>query len=205
MREQGLARTTTKEIARAAGCSEALLYKHFSDKQELFLQVLTKRMPPLGIDPQRAGQNTVGQNLRSMVEQLMAFYSQSFPIAASIFSSPDLLAAHRDRMAQMGAGPQFVSRSMQTYLEAEQAQGRINPDFDTATAAITLTGAALHEAFIVVYTGEELVDATEKAQRLVALIGLEDLRRTGPCGGLGSAAGPRFGQNTRDMYFYRSL
>jgi AcrR family transcriptional regulator len=29
----GLARTTTKEIARAAGCSEAALYKHFASKE----------------------------------------------------------------------------------------------------------------------------------------------------------------------------
>ncbi|MFJ2441092.1 MULTISPECIES: TetR family transcriptional regulator [unclassified Streptomyces] len=30
----GLTRTTTKEIARAVGCSEAALYKHFRDKKE---------------------------------------------------------------------------------------------------------------------------------------------------------------------------
>lgn len=43
----GLARATTKEIARAAGCSEAALYKHFASKEELFIQVLTERLPPL--------------------------------------------------------------------------------------------------------------------------------------------------------------
>ncbi|HEX4258089.1 MAG TPA: helix-turn-helix domain-containing protein, partial [Streptosporangiaceae bacterium] len=32
MRTRGFARTTTKEIARAAGYSEATLYKHFQDK-----------------------------------------------------------------------------------------------------------------------------------------------------------------------------
>jgi AcrR family transcriptional regulator len=35
MREKGLANITTKAIAAAAGYSEAMLYKHFADKQEL--------------------------------------------------------------------------------------------------------------------------------------------------------------------------
>ncbi|MFF7247244.1 helix-turn-helix domain-containing protein [Embleya sp. NPDC008237] len=48
MRTLGLARTTTKEIARAAGCSEAALYKHFTGKEELFVAVLQERLPPLG-------------------------------------------------------------------------------------------------------------------------------------------------------------
>ncbi len=45
MRTRGFARTTTKEIARAAGYSEATLYKHFQDKTDLFLAVLKERLP----------------------------------------------------------------------------------------------------------------------------------------------------------------
>src|ERR1700679_3578661 len=48
MRTRGFARTTTKEIARAAGFSEATLYKHFQDKTDLFLAVLKERLPSLG-------------------------------------------------------------------------------------------------------------------------------------------------------------
>ncbi len=45
----GLARTTTKEIAKGADCSEAALYKHFASKEELFIRVLSERLP--GWDP----------------------------------------------------------------------------------------------------------------------------------------------------------
>src|ERR1700760_4013925 len=48
MRTRGFARTTPKEIARAAGYSEATLYKHFTDKTDLFLAVLKERLPSLG-------------------------------------------------------------------------------------------------------------------------------------------------------------
>ena len=47
MRTRGFARTTTREIARAAGYSEATLYKHFQDKTDLFLAVLKERLPSL--------------------------------------------------------------------------------------------------------------------------------------------------------------
>ena len=43
----GLARATTKEIARAAGCSEAALYKYFDSKEDLFVRVLAERLPRL--------------------------------------------------------------------------------------------------------------------------------------------------------------
>ena len=39
MHTLGLARTTTREIAQAAGLSEAALYRHFEDKAELFLSI----------------------------------------------------------------------------------------------------------------------------------------------------------------------
>src|SRR4051794_40616709 len=58
MRTRGIIRTTTKEIAKAAGFSEATLYKHFRDKEELLLRVLRERMPALarhrGLLPRRA-------------------------------------------------------------------------------------------------------------------------------------------------------
>ncbi|MDA8794060.1 TetR/AcrR family transcriptional regulator, partial [Bacteriovoracaceae bacterium] len=37
--EKGLHATTTKEIARKANVSEALLYKHFKSKDEIYSQI----------------------------------------------------------------------------------------------------------------------------------------------------------------------
>ena len=47
MHTLGMARTTTKEIAQAAGLSEAALYRHFADKAELFRKHTSKVMPSL--------------------------------------------------------------------------------------------------------------------------------------------------------------
>ncbi|MEN3039537.1 MAG: helix-turn-helix domain-containing protein, partial [Candidatus Kryptonium sp.] len=40
--ERGFLGATTKEIARQAGISEVTLFRHFSNKEKLFISVLNK-------------------------------------------------------------------------------------------------------------------------------------------------------------------
>jgi len=50
--ERGFRGTTTKEIANAAGVSEAVIFKHFSNKDELYAAILdTKACSPDFVDP----------------------------------------------------------------------------------------------------------------------------------------------------------
>src|SRR5690625_3475249 len=105
MRRDGLVRATTKEIAKEACCSEALLYKHFPDKDDIFLRVLTERSPRLEAATDWPGTRTVTANLEHLVTDLLEFYDQGFPIAVSIFSNTVLLTAHREAMAARSVGP----------------------------------------------------------------------------------------------------
>lgn len=160
MRTHGLARSTTKEIARAAGFSEAALYKHFTDKTELFLAVLDERgggdfSPLLASLPDLVGKQPVAEVLRSLARAAVDFYEETFPIGASLFSEPRLLAAHREALRERGAGPQYVSRGVAEYLADEQTVGRIRPTVDPAAAAALLVGSCLHFAFLRHFTGEE--------------------------------------------------
>src|SRR3954470_9228231 len=41
--ERGFRGTTTKEIANAAGVSEAVIFKHFSNKDELYASILDRK------------------------------------------------------------------------------------------------------------------------------------------------------------------
>lgn len=170
MRRDGLVRATTKEIAREARCSEALLYKHFPDKRDIFLRVLTDRSPRLDLAAELPGTGTVVTNLEQLVTNLLEFYENGFPIAASIFSSAELLAAHRAAMTARGAGPQGPSRILAQYLDQEILLARLHP-LDTDAIARLLTGAALHEAFLASYAGEAIVNTEALAHRLVAALG----------------------------------
>lgn len=171
MRRDGLVRATTKEIAREAACSEALLYKHFPDKRDIFLRVLTERSPRLDLASELPGTGTVAANIERLVTDLLVFYEQGFPLAASIFSSTELLHAHREAMAARGASPRGPSTLLAHYLDQEVRLARLAP-MDTDALARLLTGAALHEAFLSTYAGEPLHDPSKLAHRLVTALNL---------------------------------
>ena len=147
----GLARATTKEIAKAAGCSEAALYKYFASKEDLFVTVLKERLPRLNPllsrlaeDP---GERSVEENLTEIAREAALFYAQSFPIAASLYAEPKLKQRHDAAMREMGRGPHMPIRGLDAYLRAEQAAGRISPEADTYAAASLLLGACAQRAF----------------------------------------------------------
>jgi AcrR family transcriptional regulator len=147
----GLARATTKEIARAAECSEAALYKHFASKEELFIRVLAERLPRLSpllnaltAEP---GHGTLEENLTEIARRAALFYEQSFPIAASLYAETSLKRRHDDAMREMGTGPHLPIEGLDAYLRAERDAGRIRPDADTFAAASLLLGACAQRAF----------------------------------------------------------
>jgi AcrR family transcriptional regulator len=171
MRHRGLANTTTKLIAAEAGFSEATLYKHFTDKQDLFLAVLKERLPLVRSDLVPAGQGELVENLVGLTGQLLDFFVQSVPLAASIFGSPELLAQHRAGIASRGAGPWAPVAMLVGYLDAERSGGRIRAEADTAAAAQLLVGAAFHQAFLAAYEGLETVPSRANlARALVATV-----------------------------------
>ncbi|MGW6270408.1 TetR/AcrR family transcriptional regulator [Streptomyces sp. NPDC055060] len=147
----GLARATTKEIAKAAGCSEAALYKHFASKEEVFVGVLKERLPRLAPllhrlaeDP---GERPVEDNLAEIARLASHFYAQSFPIAASLYAETKLKRRHDDAMQEMGTGPHVPIEALDAYLRAERDAGRIAPGTDTFAAASLLLGACAQRAF----------------------------------------------------------
>ncbi|MFI6565285.1 TetR/AcrR family transcriptional regulator [Streptomyces sp. NPDC050534] len=170
----GLARTTTKEIARAAGCSEAALYKHFAGKEDLFIRVLSERLPRLkpllsrlAAEP---GRGTLEENLTEIAHQAALFYEQSFPIAASLYAETQLKRRHDDAMRKMGAGPHMPIQSLDTYLRAERELGRVRPDADTFAAASLLLGACAQRAFAYESTESGPPPADDFARRLASTL-----------------------------------
>lgn len=173
MRSRGLARATTKEIAKAAGCSEALLYKHFRDKSEIFLAVLKERAPSTfgtvltGLN-ERAGQGSVQDTLQEVAQAALSFYHDTFVMVASIFSEPQLLAAHRTAVHARGAGPHYVVDAVAAYLAAELTLNRLRPDTDPHAAAALLLGACFQNAFLARFADTPLDE--EKAERTAATL-----------------------------------
>ncbi|MGW6355597.1 TetR/AcrR family transcriptional regulator [Streptomyces sp. NPDC055092] len=147
----GLARATTKEIAKAADCSEAALYKYFANKEELFVTVLSERLPKLG--PlltelsKEPGAKSVEENLTEIAREAALFYEQTFPMAASLYAEPQLKRRHEEALREMGTGPHRPIQGLDAYLRSEQDAGRISRDADTYAAASLLLGACAQRAF----------------------------------------------------------
>lgn len=170
MRTKGFAEATTREIARTAACSEALLYKHFRDKQEIFRAVLKERMPAVSRPEDLLGSGTFRDNLATLVSELIAFYRASFPIAASTLSRASVRAANRAGSEQPGGGPQAPALILQGYIEGEISAGRIHLDADPAALARVLAGAALLEAVQAIYD-DAAPDEESLARRIVTAVG----------------------------------
>ena len=151
MRTRGFARTTTKQIARAAGYSEATLYKHFTDKSDLFLAVLHERLPGSASFPallDEHGDGSLRDRLAAAAAGAITFYQASFPVSASIFSEPDLLAAHRAAVTRRGLGPQRPVEMLAGFLRDEQRRGAVRDGADCDAAAALLLGACFQYAFL---------------------------------------------------------
>jgi AcrR family transcriptional regulator len=181
MTRLGLAKATTKEIARAAGCSEALLYKHFREKEEIFLGVLKNRLPSLTATlaalPDQAGTGSVRERLVEVVDLAVRFYEGGLAIGSSMLGDPELVRRHREWMLSRGVGPQLANQMLADYLRAEQKAGRVAAGVDADAAAALLLGASYQRAFLLRLMGEGPLSppATEFAGGVVdaALRGLE--------------------------------
>ena len=153
----GLARATTREIARAAGYSEATIYKHFRDKGELVLEVVSERLPQFVAALKRLlehpGEGTVEGNLADLAAEAVAFYARLVPVTGGLFGEPALLTGHQEMMAASGGGPHRGVEGLATYLRAEQRLGRVDPGADVEAGAALLLGACFQRAFLVALAG----------------------------------------------------
>ncbi|WP_374773442.1 TetR/AcrR family transcriptional regulator [Streptomyces sp. NBC_01310] len=172
MRTSGLANATTKAIAREAGCSEAALYKHFANKEELFVRVLMERTPNAG--PLMAalqaepGELGVEEGLAAVALHASLFYADAMPMAASLFAEPALLTRHREGVQEIGAGPHLVLDALAGRLRRERDAGRLRPDADPRAAAALLLGACFQRAFFLHFSGAHVVQPVEEFAPAVA-------------------------------------
>jgi AcrR family transcriptional regulator len=166
MQARGLAGATTREIARAAGCSEGTLYNYFESKEELFLCVLREQLPSfialIMALPQRAGSGTVRENLEEVAHGALTFYHQAVPMGDSVFAEPKLLARLREEIRKRNVGPHKANEGVAAYLRAEQLLARVSGDASPRAIADLLLGACFQQAHHLHFLGEAMPDGAEE-------------------------------------------
>jgi AcrR family transcriptional regulator len=136
-RSKGLARATTKEIAREAGCAEGTLYLHFTDKLDLVRAVHEKLLPAfievVSHLPERAGTRTVKANLTELARGALRLYRDMLPLGSSLLADPAAAA-----LLLLGACEQLTFVELMTGPETLPFRDR--PDQAAELVATLLAG-----------------------------------------------------------------
>ncbi len=139
--ELGLARLTTKEIARASGCSEASIYYYFVDKAALVEAVILDGvLAPFQAFAaefaQRASAGPVLPRLLEFAEGLTSFWENVLPLISAVQSDAELRRRFQQRVNGLDLGPHRGVGRVSAALAGLQEAGRLRADVDPTRIAM---------------------------------------------------------------------
>jgi AcrR family transcriptional regulator len=147
LESNGVARLTTRMIAREAGVAEGLIYHYFKDKAELIHEVIEQHINDIrdAVEklPASIGLNTVAENLENMMIITYKVQYSIAPLASSAFADNGIRERMREIIKLKDIGPKKEIEGIAVYLSAEQRLGRVNRDIDPDMAARILVAYSL--------------------------------------------------------------
>ena len=152
IRERGIGRVTTKEIALAAGAAEGSLFKNFGDKMGLLTELLSYELPEnqawravtIEAPP---GHGDLATALVLFMDRAIDFYAAAVPLVGGSFADRELLRRHQEHNRQRGTGPQLALQASADYLHGWQEAGHLDAAADPYAIAVALCGGALMYAW----------------------------------------------------------
>jgi AcrR family transcriptional regulator len=163
MAERPVSTVTTRDLARAAGVSDGVLYNYFADKNELLVAALVRRYARLlarfDADLPRPGAATVEENLLAYAQAALDLVGDSLPIAAGLIGEPAMLQRFLVEVHRHPFGPQRLVHPIADYLSGEPRLGQLTEE-GVEAATTMLLGTTIMFAFTSLMAGtprEELV------------------------------------------------
>lgn len=169
LRENGIARLTTKEIAARAHVSEGSIFYHYKNREGLLSAIFESALEPLvELRKQGIGAQGLRDTLNDFTDVVEQFLERAVVVMFASQSDADLrtsltgyLNANPDRKPQRGV--QLVGE----YLAALQESGAIRDDVDVQAASFMLVSSCLTRVSLPwligdatgVPTREQVVDA----------------------------------------------
>ena len=152
LQTHGLARLTTRDIAREAKVAEGLIYHHFKDKAELIYEVVETRVSEtknlMQNLPLQVGTRTLLENLEDVLHSVYLSHCEISPIICSVFADQRLRVRMQEILKEREMGPQYAIEGLDVYLAAEQRLGRLSDAVDTQVIAKCLWMISIQSAMI---------------------------------------------------------
>ena len=153
IRQRGIGRVTTKEIALAAGAAEGSLFKNFGDKMGLLTELLSYELPEnqawraVAIEAP-PGHGDLVAGLVLFMERAIDYYAAALPLTAGSLADRELLRRHQALNRERGSGPQLAVQASADCLRGWQEAGHLDRAADLYAMAVALCGGALICAYI---------------------------------------------------------
>ena len=142
-RERGHA-VTTREVAEAAGVSQAVLYQRFPSKTELFFAAMAPTEPDVDAilgDPKPP----IDAYLEGVALRVLRYFAETHPTVAQLMAHPEFDAKVMGKLHERIFTKRLVG-GLAERLRALRADGRVG-EVDPERAAQTLV-AALHSSVV---------------------------------------------------------
>jgi len=175
LREKGVARLTTREIAQAADAAEGSITKNFGGKLGLLTALLSSDLPELAawrdtLTPPTSRHEDLAAALTRAAAAAIAYYAASLPLIAGAVSDATLFQAYRATNAANGTGPRIAVEQMTGYLAAWQQHGVLDPAVDPGALALLFCGAAQLQAWTDYLAGPDVLPCS-RADRIDQVLG----------------------------------
>lgn len=176
--EQGLARLTTREVARRAGVSEASVFYHYRDKVGLLQAVTLTALEPvrsldlaLDLDPaaRRSGRS-LGETLLRIGTALESFFDGALPVLEMVQADPGIRTEFAQRLSKGNYGPHRGVGFVSEHLRGMVDLGRVRPGVDTDAAAMLLVGACFLRAWLRHLAGPDRVETLPRLEDTTAAL-----------------------------------
>ena len=148
--ERGFSGTTTKEIAKAAGVSEAMVFRHYATKQALYNAILDhKACESSGIDPLELAREAMTKDddaelFYQLMLNALKHHERDTDFMRLLFHS----ALEGHELAEMFVGQNIVPlyELLSEYIAKRQKDGAIRKDLNPRVIIRAFVGMMIHHS-----------------------------------------------------------